>query len=121
MEHLTDEQKQAIGDKCALMQQFYLELQQIVETRPKYEEMTCTIAELENKQMLFEAEVNAILNSPPPKPKKEEEKKEEADADAEAEQPAEGEAAQPEGDEQPQPADAEMEDEAPKEEPATTE
>lgn len=54
--------------------------------------------------MLFEAEVNAILNTPEPAPKKEEEEKKE-----EGEKPAEGEAAAQEG-EQPA-ADAEMQDE----------
>lgn len=101
---LTDEQRQAIGDKCALMQQYYLELQQQIETRPKHEDMSCSLADVENKQMLFEAEVNAILNTPEPAPKKEEEEKKE-----EGEKPAEGEAAAQEG-EQPA-ADAEMQDE----------
>ena len=57
------------------MQQFYMELQQELETCPRYVDPSCTLAQIEKKQMLFEAEVNAILNKPPPAPKKEDEKK----------------------------------------------
>ena len=73
--HLTQENRQAIEEKCAQMQQFYMELQQELETCPRYVDPSCTLAQIEKKQMLFEAEVNAILNKPPPAPKKEDEKK----------------------------------------------
>lgn len=98
--HLTDEQRNQINEKCAVLEQFYVELRSQMETKPKYEDISCTLSQMENKQMLLEAEVNAILSSKPPAPKKEEEKKEEESAPAQ--EPA---------------ADAEMKDEAaPKEE-----
>lgn len=74
--HLTDEQRKQVGDKCAIMQQFYLELKSELESKQKYEDISVSLADIEKKQMLFESEVNAILSSPPPPPpKKEEEKK----------------------------------------------
>ena len=77
--HLTDDQRKAIGDKCAIAQQMYLELKSEMETKPRHEDLSSTLSDIEKKQMLLESEVNAILASPPPPPpKKEEEKKEEA-------------------------------------------
>lgn len=106
IEHLTDDQRKAIGDKCAIMQQFYMELQSEIENKPKHEDCSATLSQIENKQMLLESEINAILSTPKPAPKKEEVKKEEPTAADGA--PAEGEAAQ-EGDAEQQPAaDAEM-------------
>lgn len=104
--HLTDEQRQAIADKCAIMQQFYLQLQTELETKPKHEDISSSLSDIEKKQMLIEAEVNSILTAPPPAaPKPEEEKKGEENAEMAAE--GEGEAAQTE-----EPAaDANMQDE----------
>ena len=102
--HLTDEQRNQIVEKCALMQQFYMELQQELETKPRHEDLSVSLADVENKQMLFEAEVNSILSTPPPAPKKEEEKKE---GEAEQAENADGAAA----DQQQPGADAEMKDE----------
>ena len=31
--HLTDEQRKQVGDKCAIMQQFYLELKSELESK----------------------------------------------------------------------------------------
>ena len=79
--HLTDDQRKQIADKCALMQQYYLELKSEMEAKQRHEDLSVTLSDIEKKQILFEAEVNAILNSPPPPPpKKEEEKKAEAPA-----------------------------------------
>ena len=79
--HLTDDQRKQIADKCALMQQYYLELKSEMEAKQRHEDLSVTLADIEKKQILFESEVNAILNSPPPPPpKKEEEKKAEAPA-----------------------------------------
>lgn len=79
--HLTDEQRKQIADKCALMQQYYLELRSEMEAKQRHEDLSATLADIEKKQILFESEVNAILSSPPPPPpKKEEEKKEQAPA-----------------------------------------
>ena len=91
--HLTDAQRQQIMDKCALMQQFYMGLQAEMEQKPKHEDISSTLADIEKKQMLIEAEVNSILTAPPPAPPKpEEEKKAEENADMAAE--GEGDAAQ---------------------------
>lgn len=95
--HLTDEQRNQINDKCAVLEQFFMEVRSQMETKQKYEDIDCTLSQLDNKQMLLEAEVNAILASKPPAPKKEEEKKDEAAAE-------EGKADEPA-------ADAEMNDE----------
>ena len=94
--HLTDEQRNQINDKCAVLEQHFMELRSQLETKPKHEDIGCTLSQLDNKQMLLEAEVNAILSSKPPAPKKEEEKKEEGAEEGKAEEPA---------------ADAEMKDE----------
>ena len=82
--HLTQENRQAIEEKCALMQQFYMELQQEMETNPRHIDPSCTLSQIEKKQMLFEAEVTAILNKPPPAPKKEEEEKKDNAGDGKA-------------------------------------
>lgn len=82
--HLTQENRQAIEEKCALMQQFYMELQQEMETKPRHIDPSCTLSQIEKKQMLFEAEVTAILNKPPPAPKKEEEEKKDNAGDGKA-------------------------------------
>jgi len=44
-----------------------------METKPRHEDIDCTLSQLDNKQMLLEAEVNAILSSKPPAPEKKEE------------------------------------------------
>lgn len=118
VEHLTDDQRKQVADKCAIMQQFYMELQSEIDTKPRHEDLSTTLSAIEKKQMLVESEVNAILSSPPPAPKKEEEKKDEA-------APAEGEAAaaQDGAQEPTQAPDAEMKEEgnaeaAPAEQPA---
>ena len=74
--HLTDDQRKSIADKCALMQQYYLELKSEMETKQRHEDLSASLSDIEKKQILFESEINAILASPPPPPpKKEEEKK----------------------------------------------
>ena len=79
--HLTDDQRKSVADKCALMQQYYLELRSEMEAKQRHEDLSASLSDIEKKQILFESEVNAILNSPPPPPpKKEEEKKAEAPA-----------------------------------------
>lgn len=47
--HLTDEQRQSITDKCALMQQYYMEIQSEMDTKPKHEDITQTLVMIENK------------------------------------------------------------------------
>lgn len=98
--HLTQEQRDQIQAKCDLMQTFLMETRSAIEAKPKHEDPPTTLAEIDRKQGLLEAEVHAILTAPPPKPKKEEEKK-----DGE-EKPAPEQAAG----EQPKP-DEEMKDE----------
>ena len=78
--HLTDEQRQSISDKCGVAQAFLMALRSEMESKPKHEDLSSSIADIERKQMLLESEITAILNTPPPKPKKEEEKKEESAA-----------------------------------------
>ena len=68
--HLTEDQRKNIGDKCAVMQQFYLELKSEMETKQRHEDLSSKLADIEKKQMLLENEVNAILKSPPPAPPK---------------------------------------------------
>lgn len=89
--HLTEEQRTSIVEKCALMQQYYMDLQSQIENKPKHDDLTATLADVENKQMLFEAEVNSILSTPPPAPKKEEEKKAEEPAAADGEKTGDAE------------------------------
>ena len=60
-----------------------------MESKPRHEDMSVTLSDIEKKQMLLESEVNAILSSPPPAPKKEEAKKEEAPAEGQADAAAE--------------------------------
>jgi len=87
--HLTEDQRSQVTEKCAVMQQFIMALQSELEVKPKHEDPSSTLPQLDVKQMLLEAEVNAILNTPEPEPVKEEETKaeepagEEAAADAE--------------------------------------
>ena len=70
-----------------------MQLRSELETKPKHEDISSSLADIEKKQMLCEAEVNSILTAPPPAaPKPEEEKKAEENADMAAE--GEGEAAQ---------------------------
>ena len=83
--HLTDENRQLINDKIAVLEQFLLELRSTVESLPRHEDAPTNLAEIERKQIALESEVTRILSIPPPAPKKEEEKKEEEPA---AEQPA---------------------------------
>lgn len=107
--HLTDDQRKAIGDKCAVAQQMYLELKSEMETKPRHEDLSSTLSDIEKKQMLLESEVNAILASPPPPPpKKEEEKKEEA---PKADQQPEAAPAQDAAQEPAAAGDAEMQEE----------
>ena len=68
--HLTDDQRKSIGDKCAIMQQFYMELQSEMDTKPRHEDISKTLSQIENKQMLIESEVNSILSTPVPAPVK---------------------------------------------------
>lgn len=87
--HLTDEQRNQINDKCAVLEQYFMEVRSQMEAKQKYEDIDCTLSQLDNKQMLLEAEVNAILASKPPAPKKEEEeKKDEAAEEGKADEPA---------------------------------
>ena len=107
--HLTDDQRKAIGDKCAVAQQMYLEIKSEMETKQRHEDLSTTLSEIERKQMLLESEVNAILASPPPPPpKKEEEKKEEA---PKADQQPEAAQAQGAAQEPSAAGDAEMQEE----------
>ena len=107
--HLTDDQRKAIGDKCAVAQQMYLELKSEMETKQRHEDLSSTLSDIEKKQMLLESEVNAILASPPPPPpKKEEEKKEEA---PKADQQPEAAPAQDAAQEPAAAGDAEMQEE----------
>ena len=70
-----------------------MQLQSELETKPKHEDISSTLSDIEKKQMLIEAEVNSILTAPPPSaPNPEEEKKDKADAEMPAE--GEGDAAQ---------------------------
>ena len=57
-----------------------MELQSQNETKPKHEDLSASLADIEKKQMLFEAEVNSILDTPAPV---EEKKAEEPAADDE--------------------------------------
>jgi len=98
--HLTEDQRTQITEKCALAQQYIMKIQSEVDSKPKHEDISVTLVELEKKQKAVEAEVNAILNTPEPV-KEEEKKAEEPATDA---KPAEGEAEKPA-------ADAEMQDE----------
>jgi len=91
--HLTEEQRQSISDKCGVMQAYLMGLRSEMETKPKHEDLSSSLSDIEKKQNILEAEITAILNTKPPAPKKEEEKKDES-AGA-AQQNAEGEA-QPE-------------------------
>lgn len=43
-----------------------MELQSQNETKPKHEDLSASLADIEKKQMLFEAEVNSILDTPAP-------------------------------------------------------
>ena len=97
--HLTEDQRNQIGDKCGVLEALFVDLRSQMESKPKHEDLSCTLKDLDTKQMLLESEVNAILSSPPPAPKKEEEKKEEPAAEGQA----------TEGDKPA--ADAEMQDE----------
>ena len=91
--HLTDDQRQQIMDKCAIMQQFYMELRSEMERKPKHEDISSSLSDIEKKQMLIEAEVNSILTMPPPAPPKPEEEKK-GEENAEMAGSGEGEAAQ---------------------------
>ena len=103
--HLTDGNRQLINDKVQVVETFYLELRSTLESLPRHEEPTTTLAGLERKQMALESEINGILAIPAPVPEKEEEKKAEEPADAaECEMP---------------PLDDEMKDEQPKQEAET--
>ena len=63
-----------------------MQLQSELENKPKHEDISSTLSDIEKKQMLTEAEVNSILTAPPPSaPKPEEEKKGEENADMAAE------------------------------------
>ena len=66
-----------------------MEYRSEMESKPKHEDISTTITELEYKQTRLENEVNAILDTPAPAPKKEEEKKDETAAPAEGETNAE--------------------------------
>jgi len=104
--HLTDENRQLMNDKIAVLEAFFLELRSTMESLLRHEDAPCSAVELERKQMALESEVEAIMNIPAPAPKKEEEKKEEAPADGDA----------PEGEEKPA-TDVDMKDEQPSEQP----
>ena len=75
-----------------------MEYRSEMESKPKHEDISTTITEIEYKQTRLENEVNAILDTPAPAPKKdccedqnckEEEKKDETAAPAEGETNAE--------------------------------
>jgi len=83
--HLTLEQRYQITEKCNVLEALFTEIRSELETKPKHEDISTTIAQLENKQVLLEAEVQAILATPAPAPKKEEVKKDETAAPAEGE------------------------------------
>lgn len=88
-----------------MLEVLFISIRSEMMTKPKHEDISTTIAEIENKQHLLESEVQAILSTPPPAPKKEEEKKDETAA------AAEGESNGVDGEDKPA-GDAEMKDEA---------
>ena len=56
-----------------------MQLQSELENKPKHEDISSTLSDIEKKQMLIEAEVNSILTAPPPSAPKPEEEKKDAD------------------------------------------
>jgi len=60
-----------------VLEELFMECRSEMDAKPKHEDISTTIPQLENKQVLLEAEVDAILATPAPAPIKEEVKKEE--------------------------------------------
>lgn len=80
IEHLTDEQRKIVIDKVQLGSDMMAALRKEIDTKPKHEDPTTTLAEVDKKIDILVAETKAIFSTPPPKveaPKPDETKAEE--------------------------------------------
>jgi heat shock protein 4 len=74
--HLTEEQRKQVNDKVQVVSQFMAALQTEINSKPKHQDPSTTLDEIDKKLRILKAECDPILNTPKPAPK--EEKKEEA-------------------------------------------
>ena len=51
-----------------MLEELFMECRSEMDAKPKHEDISTTIPQLENKQVLLEAEVDAILATPAPAP-----------------------------------------------------
>ena len=98
--HLTEEQRKQVNDKVKLVSDFMAALQAEISSKPKHQDPSTTLDEVDKKLRVLKAECDPILNTPKPAPKedkKEEAPKEEKPAEAEkADDPMTGDQPQPE-------------------------
>lgn len=82
--HITEEQRKVIADKIAVVSEFMNGVQAELAKNPKHDDPATSVADVDAKLRILNAEVYPILNTPAPKaeePKPEEEKKDDAKAD----------------------------------------
>lgn len=92
--HLTDEQRNSVIGKIQVARDYMNTLKSEIDAKPKTADPTTTIAEVDNKINMLQAEAKAIFATPVPKPPAEEKPAEKSDA--KAEEPAKDASAEPE-------------------------
>jgi hypothetical protein len=80
--HLTEDQVKKVNSMVEQGAEFMANLQKEVAEKPKHQDPSCTLGDIDKKLAALKAETTAIFNTPKPKPAEPEpEKKEEAKAE----------------------------------------